>query len=38
MTFSSPEDIPLSTEPEIVAFATETMGHIYSSRKMEHNI
>ncbi|MBU4260307.1 MAG: ATP-binding cassette domain-containing protein [Proteobacteria bacterium] len=38
MTFSSPEDIPLSTEPEIVSFATETMGHIYSSRKMEHNI
>ena len=38
VTFSSPEDIPLSSEPQIVSFATETMGHIYSSRKMEHNI
>ncbi|MEW6289905.1 MAG: ATP-binding cassette domain-containing protein [Thermodesulfobacteriota bacterium] len=38
VTFSSPEDIPLSSEPQIVSFATETMGHIYSSRKMEHNL
>ncbi|MCK9293693.1 MAG: ATP-binding cassette domain-containing protein [Desulfobulbaceae bacterium] len=38
VTFSSPEDIPLSSDPQIVSFATETMGHIYSSRKMEHNI
>ncbi|RJX24851.1 MAG: ATP-binding cassette domain-containing protein [Desulfurivibrio sp.] len=38
VVFSSPEDIPLSSEPQIVSFATETMGHIYSSRKMEHNL
>ncbi len=34
-TFSSPEEIPLSTDPRIISFANETMGHIYSSRKME---
>jgi phospholipid/cholesterol/gamma-HCH transport system ATP-binding protein len=38
VTFASPEEIPLSSDPQIAAFAVETMGHIYSSSKMEHNI
>ncbi|MBI5557857.1 MAG: ATP-binding cassette domain-containing protein [Deltaproteobacteria bacterium] len=38
ITFLSPEDIPLSMDPRIVTFAAETMGNIYSSRKMEQNI
>ena len=38
LMFSSPEEIPLSTDPQIISFTTETMGHIYSSRKMEHTL
>jgi phospholipid/cholesterol/gamma-HCH transport system ATP-binding protein len=38
LTFASPEEIPLSKEPQITSFAIETMGHIYSSSKMERNV
>lgn len=37
-TFSSPEDISRSKETEIINFAVEIMGHIYSSREMEHKV
>lgn len=36
--FDSPEDIPRSSDPEIVSFVTETMGHIYRSKDMERMI
>ncbi|OKY76664.1 MAG: ABC transporter ATP-binding protein [Desulfobulbaceae bacterium DB1] len=35
VSFASPEDIFLSGDPHIISFATETMGHIYSSTVME---
>ena len=37
-TFANPEDIPKSTDPKIVSFASETMGHIYSSKEMEKQV
>ncbi|MCB2181477.1 MAG: ATP-binding cassette domain-containing protein [Desulfobulbaceae bacterium] len=37
-TFSSPEEIPESDDPDVISFAVETMGHIYSSRDMEQKI
>lgn len=34
-TFSSPEEIQYSKDPEIGAFVERTMGHIYQSHQME---
>ncbi len=35
ISFAGPEDISLSEDPNIIAFAEETMGHIYLSKEME---
>lgn len=37
-TFSSPEAIPQSEDPQIISFAAETMGQIYSSKVMEQKV
>jgi len=35
VTFDSPEEIQMSTDPVVANFASETMGHIYRSNEME---
>ncbi|MFO7761232.1 MAG: ATP-binding cassette domain-containing protein [Desulfobia sp.] len=38
LVFDNPEEIQLSTDPEISEFARETMGKVYLSREMEKNL
>lgn len=35
VSFDSPEEIQLSTDPVVADFAAETMGHVYRSNEME---
>jgi phospholipid/cholesterol/gamma-HCH transport system ATP-binding protein len=35
VTFDSPEEIQMSTDPVVADFASETMGHVYRSNEME---
>jgi phospholipid/cholesterol/gamma-HCH transport system ATP-binding protein len=35
VTFDSPEEIQMSTDPIVANFAAETMGHVYRSNEME---
>jgi len=35
VTFDSPEEIQMSTDPVVADFAAETMGHVYRSNEME---